>query len=105
MTAAESSTSYTIDDLGDFDFGEPVIILEDEWRKVFDRYDPEGFGEMPIENLKELIQTEEGQAGQTDDAKEKFDILKRHFGQMREKNIGSISFQTFAGAVEIHKFY
>ena len=33
------------------------LICRDEWRTLFDKYDPEGFGEIPLDDFEVALET------------------------------------------------
>lgn len=73
------------------------FILNDKWRRIFDKYDPEGFGEIPWNDFLMLLNS-------SDFVKfisqEKRDILLE---RARQSNTSAITFQDFVNIVSHFK--
>ncbi|KAJ9580198.1 hypothetical protein L9F63_004141, partial [Diploptera punctata] len=69
-------------------------LLNDKWRQLFDKYDPEGFGEIPWDDFLEVLNNPEFIA-EVDSNKR--DILRE---RAQERTTSAITFQDF---VNVHR--
>uniref|UniRef100_A0A2S2NV56 Rhomboid-related protein 3 n=1 Tax=Schizaphis graminum TaxID=13262 RepID=A0A2S2NV56_SCHGA len=65
------------------------FILNDKWRRIFDKYDPEGFGEIPWNDFLMLLNSSDFVKSIS---QEKRDILLE---RARQSNTSAITFQDF----------
>ncbi|KAK7601328.1 hypothetical protein V9T40_008769 [Parthenolecanium corni] len=72
-------------------------LLCDKWRQLFDKYDPEGFGEIPWDDFVEVLKTPEFVA---EVAPNKRDILAE---RAQERKTPAITFQDFVNINEGEK--
>lgn len=69
------------------------FILNDKWRRIFDQYDPEGFGEIPWNDFLMLLNSSDFVKSIS---QEKRDILLE---RARQSNTSAITFQDFVNIV------
>ncbi|XP_014236541.1 uncharacterized protein LOC106658899 [Trichogramma pretiosum] len=64
-------------------------LLTDKWRLLFDKYDPEGFGEIPIEDFLVALKSSEWQKKIPIN---KLDLL---YARAKEFHVNAVTFQDF----------
>ncbi|KAL7298403.1 hypothetical protein TKK_0008599 [Trichogramma kaykai] len=64
-------------------------LLTDKWRLLFDKYDPEGFGEIPIEDFLVALKSSEWQKKIPIN---KLDLL---YTRAKEFHVNAVTFQDF----------
>ncbi|KAK0168935.1 hypothetical protein PV327_002691 [Microctonus hyperodae] len=72
-------------------------LLNDRWRMLFDKFDPEGFGEIPRDDFLQALTSTEWQA---EIPLNKRDIL--HV-RVKESHADAITFQDFVNVVSLSK--
>ncbi|XP_066595305.1 protein rhomboid [Prorops nasuta] len=84
-------------DLGsELDFDESEYrreLLNDKWRMLFDKFDPEGFGEIPVEDFLTALKSPEWRA---EIPANKRDIL---LTRVKELRVGAVTFQDFVNVM------
>ncbi|XP_043280594.1 protein rhomboid-like isoform X1 [Venturia canescens] len=68
-------------------------LLNDRWRVIFDRFDPEGFGEIPLEDFLEALKSAEWRA---EIPANKRDIL---LIRVKESRMQAVTFQDFVNVM------
>ncbi|EAT47093.1 AAEL001755-PA [Aedes aegypti] len=71
-------------------------LMKDKWRQLFDAFDPEGFGEIPIDDFIEALKSPEFLANVPPN---KRDILYDRALKAKTSKAESISFQDFVNVV------
>ncbi|KAI4503320.1 hypothetical protein M0802_001542 [Mischocyttarus mexicanus] len=69
-------------------------LLNDKWRMLFDKFDPEGFGEIPLEDFLVALKSAEWK---TEIPANKRDIL---LVRAKESKVDAITFQDFVNVEE-----
>ena len=70
--------------------------VNDEWRQLFDKYDPEGFGEIPIEDFEKALDSRDFLQAISPG---KLIILQDKAVQLRQMKISAITFQDFVNTL------
>ncbi|KAK2585839.1 hypothetical protein KPH14_010433 [Odynerus spinipes] len=70
-------------------------LLNDKWRMLFDKFDPEGFGEIPLEDFLVALKSAEWKA---EIPANKRDIL---LARAKEAKVDAITFQDFVNVVSL----
>ncbi|CAK9815946.1 hypothetical protein ANTPLA_LOCUS8823 [Anthophora plagiata] len=68
-------------------------LLNDKWRMLFDKFDPEGFGEIPMEDFLAALKSPEWK---TEIPSNKRDIL---LSRAKESHVQAVTFQDFVNVV------
>ncbi|KAF3424007.1 hypothetical protein E2986_12072 [Frieseomelitta varia] len=68
-------------------------LLNDKWRMLFDKFDPEGFGEIPVEDFLAALKSPEWKA---EIPPNKRDIL---LTRAKESRVQAVTFQDFVNVV------
>ena len=88
------SSLYTEEELPDQLFALPPI--RDEWRALFDLFDPEGFGEIPLADFEVALDSREFI---TNISPGKLIILKDKLIAHRQMGVSAITFQEFVNTL------
>ncbi|OXA55302.1 Rhomboid-related protein 3 [Folsomia candida] len=93
----------TIED--DKNFGENAnyFVVEDRWRKLFDKYDPEGFGEIPWPDFLATLENCESDFWREIPPGKR--QLLRDLGLIYSQDTSAITFQCFVNIVSAKKNY
>ncbi|XP_026468873.1 uncharacterized protein LOC113372743 [Ctenocephalides felis] len=67
-------------------------LLKDKWRQLFDMFDTEGFGEIPVQEFRRAISTQEFKSNVCSGKRE---ILKHRLLDKCEQTTGFVTFQDF----------
>merc|ERR1719195_203559 len=70
--------------------------IRDEWRQLFDKYDPEGFGEIPLDDFEVALETRDFLEAISPG---KLIILQDKAVQFREMGISAVTFQDFVNTL------
>ncbi|XP_029170263.1 uncharacterized protein LOC114939963 [Nylanderia fulva] len=70
-------------------------LLNDKWRMLFDKFDPEGFGEIPLEDFLTALSSSEWKA---EIPTNKRDIL---LTRAKESRVQAVTFQDFVNVFEL----
>ncbi|KAL0103572.1 hypothetical protein PUN28_017676 [Cardiocondyla obscurior] len=74
-------------------------LLNDKWRMLFDKFDPEGFGEIPLEDFLAALKSPEWKA---EIPTNKRDIL---LTRAKESRVEAVTFQDFVNVVSLELYY
>ncbi|XP_032674554.1 rhomboid-related protein 3-like isoform X2 [Odontomachus brunneus] len=73
-------------------------LLNDKWRMLFDKFDPEGFGEIPLEDFLAALRSTEWK---TEIPTNKRDIL---LARAKESRVQAVTFQDFVNVVSSNQW-
>ncbi|EZA48792.1 hypothetical protein DMN91_004765 [Ooceraea biroi] len=73
-------------------------LLNDKWRMLFDKFDPEGFGEIPLEDFVAALRSPEWRV---EIPANKRDIL---LTRAKESRVQAVTFQDFVNVVSLERY-
>jgi rhomboid-related protein 1/2/3 len=73
-----------------------ISLINDEWRNLFDKFDAEGFGEIPLEAFDQALASKDFRDNV---AEGKIDILRDKVLQLQRGGRNSITFQEFVNVM------